>query len=1046
MGVPFEQAVGVRGHRPDGRNEVGSGFLLSTHLVLTAGHVVFAKSGNPLAPVLVQLPGRPPARARVVWPLRRGKLDAALVEVTDPAWRPPPRMVPPRLGRLTGRAARIPCEAVGFPRVLREPDATRESEHLDGHINPGNRVISGCYDVHVDGAPPKEPLDPRDPSPWAGMSGAALFSGDLLIGVVVIDTPGFGRDRLTAVPASQLVDEAAFVATVAGPNGWLELESVELAKLFTTAPRRRNGPSRARLLGADAEVVPFRGREHELAELGDWCDSEDHAATWLMVGPGGQGKTRLGRELCQRRRRLGWTAGFVADKAPARAVAQLADTSSPVLLVVDYAETRTKQLRALLQQAWDRDGGAPIRLLLLARSAGDWWERLRRRLRDPLAPTYPTELAQLEDSAAGRDAAYRQALGAFAQRLAEAEPEAGWSDIAQRRGGHQGQGGRPELQDPGVGSVLTLHMTALTALLQAGPARVSVSPTDTPEDLLLDHEQQYWEDSAAARVLPYHQATLRGAVAAATLLGAVNEDEAVATLRRVPGLRDRSEDERRAVAIWLHDLYPVSGGRYWGSLQPDRLGEHLVARVAAEDRRLLDLLLADASQDQTSLANTILARLGELLRQQGKPAEARRWYQRAAEGGHLDAAYHLGELLGEDGKPGEARSWYQRAAEGGHLDAAYHLGELLREDGKPADAKPWYQRAAEPTPWHSSAAFQLGCLLQDEGDRDGAVTWWTKASHGGDREAAFRLGQLLWGEGNPAEAKPWLREAADGGHTYAAYQLGWLLLDEEGDRDGAKAWWTRASHGGERQAGFPLGELLRQDGQPAEARPWYQQAAKDGHRDAMFWLAELLWDDGKPGEARAWYEQAASNGHRDAAYQLGELLRQDGKPAEAEPWYQQAANHGDAYAAHQLGWLLLDEEGDRDGAKTWWTRAFHGGERRVAFHLGELLREDGRLAEAKLWYQQAATDGHRDAAFWLAELLWGDGRPAEAKPYYQDAATAGHAYAAHQLGWLLLNEDDDRDGAVAWWRKAAEGGDQKAASYLDELLGESRGPRQPPAG
>ena len=71
-------------------------------------------------------------------------------------------------------------------------------------------------------------------------------------------------EEILLVRQVRLVDEAAFVATVAGPNGWLELESVELAKLFTTAPRRRNGPSRARLLGADAEVVPFRGREHEL--------------------------------------------------------------------------------------------------------------------------------------------------------------------------------------------------------------------------------------------------------------------------------------------------------------------------------------------------------------------------------------------------------------------------------------------------------------------------------------------------------------------------------------------------------------------------------------------------------------------------------------------------------------------------------------------------------------------------------------------------------------------------------------------------------------
>ena len=48
-------------------------------------------------------------------------------------------------------------------------------------------------------------------------------------------------------------------------------------------------------------------------------------------------------------------------------------TAGPVLLVVDYAETRA-DMQALLE-AMLADPG-PTRVLLLARSLGEWWDRL----------------------------------------------------------------------------------------------------------------------------------------------------------------------------------------------------------------------------------------------------------------------------------------------------------------------------------------------------------------------------------------------------------------------------------------------------------------------------------------------------------------------------------------------------------------------------------------------------------------------------------------------------------------------------------------------
>jgi hypothetical protein len=65
-------------------------------------------------------------------------------------------------------------------------------------------------------------------------------------------------------------------------------------------------------------------------------------------------------------------------------------------------------------------------------------------------------------------------------------------------------------------------------------------------------------------------------VAVATLAGADTETEAAQLLALLPDLSDPSSTERcHALARWAHGLYP--GQRWWNPLEPDLLGEHLVA-------------------------------------------------------------------------------------------------------------------------------------------------------------------------------------------------------------------------------------------------------------------------------------------------------------------------------------------------------------------------------------------------------------------------------------------------------------------------------------
>jgi len=136
--VPDQRVVLIRAGLPDGGVSVGSGTLLDGRQVLTAAHVVFADDGDPLPTVRVGPPEAPElAAARVVWPERylastgREDVDAALLQVDADQADALPRVGPVRWGWLTGRSP-VEVAAVGFPRVLRDPDGTRDTDHLTG--------------------------------------------------------------------------------------------------------------------------------------------------------------------------------------------------------------------------------------------------------------------------------------------------------------------------------------------------------------------------------------------------------------------------------------------------------------------------------------------------------------------------------------------------------------------------------------------------------------------------------------------------------------------------------------------------------------------------------------------------------------------------------------------------------------------------------------------------------------------------------------------------------------------------------------------------
>ena len=130
----------------------------------------------------------------------------------------------------------------------------------------------------------------------------------------------------------------------------------------------------ARYLRPEEEVVPFRPRP-ELDELLGWCTSGGHTRIRLVTGNGGAGKTRLALRLCEELPAKRWQQVWVKRGSEREAVADMREMRRPCVLVVDYAETRG-DLAALLDDVAADEDGPELRVVLLARSTGEWWQRL----------------------------------------------------------------------------------------------------------------------------------------------------------------------------------------------------------------------------------------------------------------------------------------------------------------------------------------------------------------------------------------------------------------------------------------------------------------------------------------------------------------------------------------------------------------------------------------------------------------------------------------------------------------------------------------------
>ncbi|MGI8330842.1 S1 family peptidase [Actinomadura scrupuli] len=569
-----KRLVDVRAGNAERTFGSGSGYLIGPSLVLTARHVLVDEDDRPWERVDVRIgvPADGPPQhvkgARMCW--HRG--DVALLEI-DPGPAPGPAV---QWGRPITTMP-LDYRGLGFPSFAGRYEGDRGVEELQGVIQPlsfGAGPTGRLYALD-------QSAFPDDRSDWGGASGAAVFHGRLLIGVLVLSPGHLGGRRLGAVPAHDFVSDPGFVRLVTAGTGAAPLaEPVELSRFFDVRREPVRAATPGSLLDASVRAVSFT--ETARADgLYRWRDDPDLAfSVRLMTGGGGEGKTRLAQRLAELSRGSGWVTGFADDDwpidpdrpDPADLTGVLEDSTADVLIVIDHADRHQELVLSIGRELVRRSPSSRVRLLLLSRQAGGWWAELRERLGDGVTTEFV--LGRLPDTPSSRADIYRRSVRELGVHLGELPyppvtgPLPDWPGTVERL-----------LADPrepageSFGRVLSLQTAALVDLLTLAEGG-DLLPDDRLEQALVDYEYDYLMRAAERHGLP-RGGPLDRALAALILLGPCQGAEA----RIVASFAEPAPAGQ--VQSWLRTLYPPPGGYGWelGKVLPSRLGELLLGDI-----------------------------------------------------------------------------------------------------------------------------------------------------------------------------------------------------------------------------------------------------------------------------------------------------------------------------------------------------------------------------------------------------------------------------------------------------------------------------------
>ncbi len=333
------------------------------------------------------------------------------------------------------------------------------------------------------------------------------------------------------------------------------------------------------LLQANYVIVPFHGREKALDDLTVWAQSVSPISVRLYTGRGGIGKTRLAIEICKRLSTMGYCAGFLRHIKKDLLI-QTFPNNQNLFFVIDYAESNRDIVIQILAMLGSM-GRDCVRIMLLARSAGQWWKNLRAESDGvgDLIASPATQWIPLKPLALTADecrASYWMAAKAFAEKLGQSLPKE-----------------EPDFNENYFELVLLLHMRALAAV-----EGVIVEGEDGILEYVLNRERRFWKKLLLDKELnPVLHQGLERAMAMFTLGGGVeNKREALDVLRRIPFFADEKRSVLEAVAELLHASYP--GEKWIEPIQPDLLGEHLFSTALKDDAgEIFDLMLGEKGKN-----------------------------------------------------------------------------------------------------------------------------------------------------------------------------------------------------------------------------------------------------------------------------------------------------------------------------------------------------------------------------------------------------------------------------------------------------------------
>ena len=346
----------------------------------------------------------------------------------------------------------------------------------------------------------------------------------------------------------------------------------------------------------------------------------------------------------------------------------------------------------------------------------------------------------------------------------------------------------------------------------------------------------------------------------------------------------------------------------------------------------------------------------------------RHWLVKGAELGNVEAQSGAGTWFADKGDYDTARKWLEKAAAQGSVYAMNNLG-VLYQNGKGVErnrttAGEWWEKAAA----NGSEAAKEN-LLRHFGDDDASVDRVPRDSARGDDHSVDRGEEVKL----PRNIRDLVKKA-NGGCAYAGERTR-LALPRRDRRRGEneeleRQWLEKGAELGDVEAQNNFGMMLDGEGDYEGARRWWELAAAQGDVIAMSNIAQL-YANGEGVEknistAAEWFLKAAMKGNHESQFNYGYHLAKNLKQyAEGALWYERSAAQGNVRAMNELGTLYFRGDGVEQNvskAREMWKKR----PRTSATKCGKKQPRTGTEA-AKTNLQALAAEGNADAQQTIAK-------------------------------------------------------------------------------